>query len=182
MTQDTYTEWVRCPYCRKIIQAPNEPDMIFCCPDCGRELITYDKEKENSTIEKGRSGMLSTTVVEVPQEIKKWNWGAFLLNSFWGLFNGVYWPFLVALAFLFLYLISGFNDLVYVVGGVSNFVISIVLGVNGSEWAWKAKSWNDVNRFLKVQHNWMVASLVLVFVSLFLFALISVMAGAVLSL
>ena len=176
MAQNMHTEWVECPYCRKVIQAPNEPDVTFYCPDCGRELITYDKEKINEAMEKGHSNdTLFITVADVPREVKKWNWGAFLLNPLWGLFNGVYWPFGVTLAFLFLYIISGFNDVVYVVGGISNFVISIKLGINGSEWAWRAKSWNDVHRFLIVQNNWMVAALIYVFVSLFLFALISAM-------
>lgn len=179
MAQDIHTERVECPYCRKVIQAPNEPDVIFNCPNCGRELITYEIEEKNSAIGKSYSGIL----VEVPYEIKKWNWGAFLLNSFWGLFNGVYWPFLASLAFLFLYIISGSNDLVYIIGGIFNFVISIILGINGSEWAWKAKSWHDVNRFLKVQHNWMIAGLICVFVGLFLLALISaIMAEAILAL
>ena len=41
-----YTEWVKCPYCHEVIKAPNQPDMTFLCPNCCKELITYDKKKE----------------------------------------------------------------------------------------------------------------------------------------
>ena len=31
----------------------------------------------------------------VPEEIKKWNWGAFFFNWLWGICNGVYWPLIL---------------------------------------------------------------------------------------
>lgn len=40
-----HTEIVRCPYCHKVIEAPNKADIIFSCPNCKKELITYDKTK-----------------------------------------------------------------------------------------------------------------------------------------
>ena len=72
MNQDMHTEeWVECPYCRRVIQAPNEPDVTFSCPDCGRELITYSKEEVNNAL-----------TVEVPTEIDKWNWGLSYLEHY----------------------------------------------------------------------------------------------------
>ena len=46
----SYTEWVRCPYCRQVIKAPNVPGVIFLCPDCGRELISSDRVVEQNQV------------------------------------------------------------------------------------------------------------------------------------
>lgn len=73
---------------------------------------------------------------EVPREIMmKWNWGAFLLNWIWGLGNKTY----VALLCL-----------IPVVG----VVLAFVLGVKGSEWAWKNKRWESIEHFQRVQKRW----------------------------
>lgn len=37
---------VECPFCNKPIEAPNKVDVIFRCPNCHKELITYDKIAE----------------------------------------------------------------------------------------------------------------------------------------
>ncbi len=85
MAQNMHTEWVECPYCRKVIQAPNEPDVTFYCPDCGRELITYDKEKINEAMEKGHSNdALFVTVADVPREVKNGIGVLFCLIHFGG--------------------------------------------------------------------------------------------------
>ncbi len=147
-------EWVECPYCRRVIQAPNEPDVTFSCPDCGRELITYSKEEVNNAL-----------TVEVPTEIDKWNWGAFIFGTLWGLFNGVYWPLIFTLVICVLDLLSDFSIFMDIVWIISSIAISIILGINGNKLAWKAKPRNDIAKFLKVQHNWMVAGLVFVFVT-----------------
>lgn len=38
---------VECPFCKNVIEAPSKPDVIFKCPKCHKELITYDKRKES---------------------------------------------------------------------------------------------------------------------------------------
>ena len=91
-------------------------------------------------------GVTSTNVV--PQEIKKWNWGAFCFNWLWGVFNGVYWPLVLIVV----------NFIPYI-GPVISLGICIALGINGSEWAWKGKSWSSVEEFKRVQHKWAVAVL-----------------------
>lgn len=50
----SYTEWVQCPYCRQAVKAPNEAGVTFLCPNCGKELITYDKLKETEQIVKAK--------------------------------------------------------------------------------------------------------------------------------
>jgi hypothetical protein len=76
----------------------------------------------------------------IPSEIKKWNWGAFLLNWIWGLFNKTYIALLC------------FVPLV-------NIVMIFLLGAKGNEWAWKNKQWRSIEHFKKVQKKWKVAGI-----------------------
>lgn len=73
----------------------------------------------------------------VPPEIRRWNWGAFLLNWIWGLGNDTY----IAL-------------LMFVPG--VNLVMMFVLGAKGSAWAWRNKPWRDVAHFRRVQRLWAI--------------------------
>ena len=91
----------------------------------------------------------------VPDEIRKWNWGAFLLGGFWGLGNKTYVAGLVAF-------------IPYV-----NFVMSFVLGAKGNEWAWRNKRWDSIEHFQRVQKRWtqwaiglIIALIVIVFYSI----------------
>lgn len=90
----------------------------------------------------------STHTDGVPEEIKKWNWGAFFFNWLWGVCNGVYWPLaLIAVNFI------------PYVGPLISFGCCIALGINGNEWAWRAKSWSSVTEFKRVQRKWAIAIL-----------------------
>lgn len=71
----------------------------------------------------------------VPEEIKRWNWGAFLLNWIWSIGNQTW---------------IGLLSLVPYVG----FIMAIVLGVKGSEWAWRNRRWESVQQFKEVQRIW----------------------------
>jgi hypothetical protein len=73
----------------------------------------------------------------VPPEIRRWNWGAFLLNWIWGLGNDTYIALLMFLP------------------GV-NLVMMFVLGAKGSAWAWRNKPWRDVAHFRHVQRLWAI--------------------------
>jgi len=77
----------------------------------------------------------------VPPEIRRWNWGAFLLNWIWGAANGTYIAFLM------------FVPLV-------NVVMIFVLGAKGSEWAWRNAPWRDVEHFKRTQRLWAIWGLV----------------------
>lgn len=78
---------------------------------------------------------------DIPREIKKWNWGAFMFNITWGFGNKTYLPLLC--------LIPLFN-LVWV----------FVCGFKGNEWAWKKGDYQDVATFLAVQKTWNRAGLI----------------------
>ncbi len=71
----------------------------------------------------------------VPQEIKGWNWGAFLLGVIWGAGNNVWWSLLLLIPYF---------------GAVWIFV----MGVKGSEWAWESKRWDSIEHFKRTQKKW----------------------------
>lgn len=71
----------------------------------------------------------------IPEEIRGWNWGAFLLNLIWGIGNNV-WLALITL-------------IPYV-----GLIMPIVLGVKGSEWAWRNKRWDSIEHFKRTQRTW----------------------------
>ncbi len=83
----------------------------------------------------------------VPFEIKeKWNWGAFLMPVWWGLYNHVYQALLTCIpVFGFFYLFH--------------------LGSSGNELAWRHRYWESVEHFKKIQRRWALAA-VLITVSL----------------
>ncbi len=104
------------------------------------------------------SGMGKDSVV--PEEIKGWNWGAFLLNWIWGIGNSTFIALLM------------FVPLV-------NFVMIFVLGAKGNEWAWKNRTWRDVEHFKSTQKKWRNVGLILIFVifPLLLIPMMSMMKG-----
>jgi hypothetical protein len=74
----------------------------------------------------------------VPTDIRRWNWGAFLLNWVWGIGNNTW---IALLCF---------------VPGVG-FVMPFVLGFKGNEWAWRNARWDSVGHFQRVQRGWAIA-------------------------
>lgn len=77
---------------------------------------------------------------QLPPELKKWNWGAFLLSWVWGLGNSTYIAFLMFVPFV-------------------NIVMPFVLGAKGNKWAWQKRTWRDVDHFRKTQKKWAIAGL-----------------------
>lgn len=75
-----------------------------------------------------------------PKELKKFNWGAFLLNWIWGLMHKQYLTLLYFLACF-----------IPVIGPLA---ISIWFGCAGNKWAWESKDWNSVEEFNEVQRSW----------------------------
>jgi hypothetical protein len=75
---------------------------------------------------------------QVPAEIDRWNWGAFLLNWAWGVGNNTLIAFLM------------FAPCV-------NVAMPFVLGAKGSVWAWQNRRWESVEQFKAVQRKWALA-------------------------
>jgi len=99
----------------------------------------------------------------IPNEVRGWNWGAFLLHWIWGLGNSA------PIALLM------FVPLV-------NLVMPFVLGIKGSEWAWRNQKWESVAAFKQEQRvwGWVGAGLYIggiSFVAAFLFFIGGIMKG-----
>ncbi len=75
---------------------------------------------------------------EIPAEIDRWNWGAFLLTWIWGVGNGVLISLLVFVPFF----------------GI--LIMPFVLGAKGSAWAWRNRRWDSVEHFKRVQRLWAI--------------------------
>lgn len=78
---------------------------------------------------------LPVNTADIPPEIKGWNWGAFWLNWIWGIGNQTYIALLCFVPFL-------------------NFIMMIILGLKGNEWAWENRHWDSVEHFQKTQRVW----------------------------
>lgn len=105
--------------------------MVFC-RGCGKEI----HETAPTCPHCGApQGVKSITTDTIPDGIKGWSWGAFLLGPIWAIGNKTW---------------IGLLALVPYVG----FIMSIVLGFKGREWAWKNKQWDSIDHFNKVQKKW----------------------------
>ena len=82
----------------------------------------------------------------VPDELKGWNWGAFLLTWIWGISNEV-WLALIALIPI----------------PIIGLAVAIVLGVKGNEWAWRSKKWDSIEHFRRTQRIWLIWGIVALF-------------------
>lgn len=87
------------------------------------------------------SGMGRDAVI--PQGVAGWSWGAFLLNWIWAVSNRTWIGLLCFIPYI-------------------GFVMSIILGIKGREWAWRNKRWESVEHFQSVQRRWSVWGLVVV--------------------
>ncbi len=105
----------------------------------------YNQYNANSTNQPlvNTSGQGSSA--PVPKEIKGWNWGAFLLTWIWGLFHHVWLSFLVFIPYV-------------------GFVIAIILGIKGAEWAWQAQRYGSIEEFKRRERKWTRAALIIILV------------------
>jgi serine/threonine protein kinase len=86
-------------------------------------------------------GNLFDSSVSVPDEIKGWNWGAFLLPWVWPLTNHVW---------------IGLFSWVPPAGLMG--VMAIALGSRGNEWAWRSRKWCSIAQFKAHQRRWTIAA------------------------
>lgn len=76
----------------------------------------------------------------VPEEIKGWNWAAFLMGPFWAIGHSVW-----------------IGLLCFVVG----IIMNIILGIKGGEWAWQNRKFDSVEHYNQVQKVWLKWGIVL---------------------
>ena len=85
-------------------------------------------------------GNLFDPTVPVPDEIKGWNWGAFLMPYLWPFSNHVW---------------IGLLSFVPQVG----WFLALALGSKCNEWAWKSRRWRSIEHFKAHQRGWAIAGI-----------------------
>lgn len=90
---------------------------------------------------------------EISNEIKGFNWAAFLLTFVWGIPNKA-WITLLAIPLIWI-------QLPYCMNWFLLLVFQIYCGVKGNEWAYQAKSYSSVYEFNLVQLKWTIFAVLL---------------------
>lgn len=109
----------------------------------------------------------------LPKELKKFNWGAFLLPAIWLIGNkcssilGV----LIAIGFIFNLLYKAGLD--EICGLIAYIGVSIFLGIKGNELAWKNNNYEDIEEFNIIQHRWVAGIIILIILALLIISGIS---------
>lgn len=83
----------------------------------------------------------------LPDGVKGWSWGAFLLNWIWAIGNKTWIGLLCLIPYI-------------------GFVVSIYLGIKGRELAWQNKRWDSLEHFNRVQRQWSKWGLI-IFIGIF---------------
>lgn len=111
------------------------------CPYCGAEIDADAKKC------KFCSEWVIKEDDKLPSELKRFNWGAFLLNWIWGLMHRKYITLLYFPACL-----------LPVIGPIA---ISIWFGIKGNQWAWNSKNWQSIEEFNRTQQDYIFIWLIL---------------------
>ncbi len=119
--------------------ALQQDDANVVCSGCGMAVAGAAAAPLSRMLPGG-----GTDAGAIPDGVKGWSWGAFLLNWIWAIGNRT-WIGLLAL-------------IPYV--GV---LVAIWLGIKGREMAWKNASWDSLEHFNRVQRRWSIWALVLTF-------------------
>ncbi len=94
----------------------------------------YKSPKANLSKTRGNNSGQGKDIV-LPDGVKGWSWGAFLLNWIWAIGNRTW----IGLFALTPYL---------------GFIFAVLLGIKGRQWAWQNKRWESVEHFQQVQKKW----------------------------
>jgi type II secretory pathway pseudopilin PulG len=108
------------------------------CTGCGKPAaapITTSApySQHNPTVSLAKNAV--ATEQGIPEGIKGWSWGAFLLNWVWAIGNRTWIGLLAIIPYV----------------GV---IVAIWLGIKGREMAWKNRQWDSVEHFNRVQKKW----------------------------
>lgn len=101
---------------------------------------------------------------DLPDGVRGWSWGAFLLTWIWAIGNRQW----IGLPALVLYLCSAieigsefryFHFLPLALTPYIGIVFAVWLGAKGRETAWRRGKWDSLEHFNRVQHKWTVAGI-----------------------
>ena len=88
---------------------------------------------------------------QLPESLKGFNWGAFLMGPIWSLFNQV-WIGLIGF-------ISVIPQIPLEIRLLITLALALYLGFKGNELAWRSKKWSSTAHFASVQRTWLIVGL-----------------------
>ena len=140
------------------------------------QLVPSSSERQGVPLARvGISGGIDSRGNVLPDGVKGWSWGAFLLNWIWAIGNRTWIGLLVIAPSIIIGFIYGFSQsagmgsinqshiaILSVFGNLLTFGLCVLLGIKGREWAWKKKKWDSIEHFNKVQKKWTYWGVVIV--------------------
>lgn len=120
--------------------------------------MSFDKKNSETTNTSGRKD------ITAPTEIKKWNWGAFLLSWVWAIAHKTWIGLIALIPFVIIGVIAPFTNNSNEAAGlfIITFGVMLVLGIKGNAWAWQNNKWESTAEFLRVQRRWSRIALIII--------------------
>ncbi|MYN19521.1 zinc-ribbon domain-containing protein [Rugamonas sp. FT107W] len=114
----------------------NQDDAVFCTA-CGKPIKTETASpaKLDPAQAYAPSPAANPLPVALPDGVKGWSWGAFLLNWIWAIGNRTWIGLLAIIPYV-------------------GIVVAFWLGFKGREMAWKNGQWESIEHFNRVQKKW----------------------------
>lgn len=170
---------IKCKHCGEFLnenqqEQTTEPETKIC-PFCGEE-IAYKAVKCKHCgefLDDTKKSLTKVKHKQLPPELKKFNWGALCLTWIWGIGNNV------RIALWGLASILMFIPVIGWVVAIALLVFQIWLGINGNKLAWENKNWENAEQFNKVQKQWAMWGVILMFGIPFIIGFISGFIGAI---
>jgi len=122
--------------------AATKPTQLLQSNPSNRTYAAAKPTEFNPPVNNSGQGGIFDSSIQVPDEIKGWNWGAFLLPGFWPFSNQVLIGLLAWTPYI-------------------GWIMSFVLGAKGNEWAWKSRKWDSITAFKSHQRAWTIWGLII---------------------
>lgn len=106
-----------------------------------------------------------STEAQIDKEMKKFNWGAFLLGWIWGVGNSTYNSFVYTDIIL---TVLGFMPIKIPFLGLVSLGLHIYMGIKGNEWALENKEWLNLAQFTETQKKWVVGAFAFIAIMFFI--------------
>ncbi|MBO9541455.1 type II secretion system protein GspG [bacterium] len=125
---------IKCRYCGSDLSDPSGAEAV------GDDSLSSDNAAAVTTASRRVTAQQVNTsgqgkAAVLPEGIAGWSWGGFWLNWIWAVGNNTWIGLLALIPWI-------------------GFVMAIVLGFKGREWAWQNKHWASVEEFNRVQKAW----------------------------
>lgn len=121
----------KCPFCKEMIPINSTFCNICETPLADIQTNVIPKIEYKSTITQSVDNSI------IPDNVKRFNWGAFWFSWIWGIANKSYKTFWTLIPFF-------------------GIIWLFVCGIKGNEWAWKNKQWYSVEEFNSTQKIWAI--------------------------